>query len=707
MSELNASPEGRSALTAGDDPILDVEGDLLNRSRLASVISDEIQAMNVDRGAVVAITGKWGTGKTSLLNLTANILREQDAVQIVEFNPWFFSGTDHLIRFFFDEMARQLKDSKTRKTKIKEATVSIADKFNRYSASLSPLKFIPGVGGILDAAQKTSEGVSQAFTASIHEQREEIFEALGKLEGRIVVLVDDIDRLTRQEVRDLFRLVRLSGSFPNVVYLLCFDRGVVERALGEDGLDGAAYLEKIVKTSIEVPPAADEALASILSGGMSEALADISTFGMDDDRFPDIFWQVVRPLFSTVRDVKRFLASLSLTVRAAGDEVCLPDLVALEAIRVMRPAAHDLVSLNVRALTQIHSLATGSRDQGVMSSQAEAVSAILQASPEGLGRALIRLVFPAAQVHTENTWHGNDSRQIWRRERRAAHAEVLKYYLHRELPSGAVASGQVDLIVSATADEGDLSIALSEIPDRMLEDALDRFLAHVDDVAEGDIAGVAIALLRLFPRFSEDPSGMFDFGRDYTVLRPVRRLMERVAPQDVDGVARAVYGATESPFARLSFISIVGSRGGAEDRVISAALEDDLRADLREFITSAPVDALRFERGLLGTVVQCVDCDPESGSPAIGVAVTAEITSRLIETALSVSQTNSLGSVRVRSEDRLAWDSLIAVYGGEVNLVEAVQGLKDSLNGQEVAPRLQRALDAFDLYRSGWRPRTF
>ncbi|MFG2902067.1 P-loop NTPase fold protein [Streptomyces zaomyceticus] len=707
MSELNASSDSRSSLTSGDDPILSSEGDLLNRSRLASAISDEIQAMNVDRGAVVAITGKWGTGKTSLLNLTANILRDQEAVQVIEFNPWFFSGTDHLIRFFFDEMARQLKASKTRKGKIKDAAAGIADKFNRYSASLSPLKFVPGVGGLLEAAQKTSEGVSQALTASIYEQREEIFEALGRFEGRIVVLVDDIDRLTRQEVRDLFRLVRLSGSFPNVVYVLCFDRGVVERALGEEGLDGAAYLEKIVKTSVEVPPAADEALASVLRDGMSEVLAGIDVFGLDDGRFPDVFWQVVRPLFATVRDVKRFLASLSLTARAAGEEVCIPDLVALEAIRVMRPAAHDLIASNVEPLTQIHGWSAGSRDQGLLSAHAQAITEIQQALSGGVERALIELIFPAAQVHTGNVWHGNDSRQLWRRGRRVAHTEVLKYYLHRELPSGAVSSNQVDLIVSATGNEGDLSNELAAIPDQLLEDALDRFLAHVGDVADEAIPGVAVALLKLFPRFSEDPSGMFDFGRDYTALRPVRRLMERVDRQDVDSVARTIYEATESPYARLRFVSLIGKLGEGNGQLISAELEEALRVDLREFIKSAPADALRSERGLLSVVVQCIDCSPESGSLAIDSAATDEVTARLLETALSVSQSNSMGSVVVRSEDRLAWDPLVSVYGGEARLAEAVQSLRDSMDGQQVTERLQRALVVYDRYNSGWRPPAF
>ncbi|MCX5081775.1 P-loop NTPase fold protein [Streptomyces sp. NBC_00401] len=708
MTDPVLGGDGQSALFSGDDPILVSGDDLLNRSRLAVAIADEVQQMNAERGAVVAITGRWGTGKTSLLNLTANILREQESIQVVEFNPWFFSGTDQLIRFFFDEMTRQLRNERSGKKRLKDATANIAEKFSKYSTSLSPVKFIPGVGQVFDVAQKAAEGVSQAFAASVQEQRVEISEALTQLNGRIVVLIDDIDRLTRQEIRDLFRLVRLNGSFPNVVYLLCFDRQVVEIALSEDGLNGAAYLEKIVKTSMEVPPAADEALASVLRLGMNTAIADVKITTPDESRFPDVFWQVVRPLFSTVRDVKRFLSSLGLAIRFAADEVALPDLVALEAIRVMRPDAHDLIAQNVRALTAVYSWQVEKRNQGILAADAEVVTALQGELPDGVGLALIRFVFPAAQAHTENMWHGNDSLQAWRRDRRVAHATVLKYYLHRELPSGAAPSSEVDSIVYFSGDEQEFRDALAAIPDAHLEDALDRFLSHVEAIDSSRIPSVVVALLDLLPRFSEEASGMYDLaGRDYTALRPSKRLMQRVEPASADPVARAIYQATSSAYARLSFLSLVGAQTHSEGQIISPNLEVELRTDLGEFLKSAPAAVLSTERELLRTVVQAINCDANSGEVAIASANSPNVTARLLETAISSSRSNTLGSVVVESEDRLAWDALISVYGGESRLSSAVEQLKESFANQEISPRLRRGIAAFDLYVTGWRPADF
>ena len=53
-------------LPLGDDPITTAEDDLLGREGLAEVLAAEISGLDARQGAVVAITGPWGSGKTSL-----------------------------------------------------------------------------------------------------------------------------------------------------------------------------------------------------------------------------------------------------------------------------------------------------------------------------------------------------------------------------------------------------------------------------------------------------------------------------------------------------------------------------------------------------------------------------------------------------------------------------------------------------------------
>ncbi|MGW4080374.1 KAP family P-loop NTPase fold protein [Streptomyces asiaticus] len=705
------SDNNGSALVSGDDPIVREEDDLLNRRSLAAAVADEVAGMNADNGGVLAITGKWGTGKTSLLNLIANKLERNNTVRIIRFNPWFFSGTDQLMEFFFTELASQLQDTEKKSRRLRKASVSIAERFTRYSAALSPLKFIPFAGSAIGTAQGISSGVTQAFgqQASVYDQRAELVDSLNKLNGRIAVLIDDIDRLSRREIRDLLRLVRLNGSFPRIIYVLCFDRQVVEAALDDEGINGSAYLEKIVRTSVEVPPATDESVADLLVRGITESLRDVTVGPLDESRWADVFWQVLRPLFSTLREIKRFLSSLSLTARAVGEEIGIADLAALEAIRIQCPKAYDLISQNVQALTEIQS--SFGRDDGARTKNTPTIESIIDLFPADVGRNVIRLIFPAAQLYTENIWHGNESQQAWKRDRRVAHSQILRYYFHRELPEGTAPSAQVETVVNAIGAEESLRVALSSIPDEMLEDVLDRLLAHLTTLPTHVIQSTVIVLLEMFPRLRVEPQGFFDPGADYTVLRPVLKLMEQVrAEDDVDHIARSIYDSTNSFYARHRFISLVGERGTSQTRIISPHLETELRDRLRSEIVSAPMSALENERELLRTVVQVVPREEgDSDLPLIDSAEHPHVTARLLSTGLTTARQQTSGSVQVHREDRLAWDALISVFGNEEKLRYAVEQMQESVTAEEIIPddRLTRALALFEKYSSGWRPEDF
>ena len=68
------------------------------------------------------------------------------------------------------------------------------------------------------------------------------------------MIIDDIDRLTNTQIRDIFQLVKQVGNFPNIIYVLSMDREVVCRALESvHDIDGAEYLEKIVQIPFEIP----------------------------------------------------------------------------------------------------------------------------------------------------------------------------------------------------------------------------------------------------------------------------------------------------------------------------------------------------------------------------------------------------------------------------------------------------------------------
>ena len=161
---------------------------------------------------------------------------------------------------------------------------------------------------------------------------------MSKLTEPIFVFIDDIDRLTAREIRDMLGLVRLTAHFPKIIYLLAFDRVKVERAHDQDGLEGGRkYLDKIVELSFDLPATSPHALGNLLIEGLDRAVSGIQAGPFDPGRGQDVAARVLAPLLSTPRDVNRYLAALPASLRMIGDEVALPDVLALEAIRLRLP----------------------------------------------------------------------------------------------------------------------------------------------------------------------------------------------------------------------------------------------------------------------------------------------------------------------------------------------------------------------------------
>ncbi|MFK0286544.1 P-loop NTPase fold protein [Streptomyces sp. NPDC090499] len=694
-----------SSLLNGDDPIEDVDEDLLRRTELAEAIAAELRRTPARHGAVVALCGKWGSGKTSLLNLTGGALEAVDDVQVVKFNPWFFSGTDQLMRFFFDELAAQLREERGLKDKLKSVGRTVAERLGRYSSALSPLKFIPGASAVLDGTTAVAEGASKLLgeeETSVHQQRMEITGLLADLPGRIVVFVDDIDRLERQEIRDLFRLVRLTGSFPNIVYVLCFDRAVVETALTDGAVEGSAYLEKIVKIAVDVPPLPTQALTPVIDGGLAQVLEGIETGPFDRERWYDVLVQLILPMFATIRDVKRYLASVSLAARSAGSEVALVDVLALEALRVRYPAAHDLLPDAVDLLTGTTSI-HGRRGNEPLPREQTFVDEFTRLS-NGHASTVIRLLFPAAERLVGGANYGPDWGPVWERERRVASAKVLDYYLHRQLPPGRAPSWCVDRAADAIGDQVALTDALEQVPTPLLDDVLKRLISHVQEATADQVLPTAAALLSQLPRVRLGSTGMRSPVGEWAVLGPVKALLGKLVVGDgADQAVRSLFDGVPNLYGKSLLLGIaVGrpDRRGILSEDVGRALKEALHAQL---LAAAPED-LAGERMLLWTVVAATG---DAGDPEpLEALFDAQVVARVLESAMSPVHSQTFGSVTVRTEMRLAWDPLAAAFGGEAALAGAVAALRRSLDEGtvELSVTLADALALYERYAAGWRP---
>lgn len=138
----------------------------------------------------------------------------------------------------------------------------VASAIEKYSDILEYSQYIPIIGkylkpikGLLRGFGKKASDVAKQKD-SLENVKTEVINALKNQNQKLIVIIDDIDRLNNEQIRLIFQLVNCVAGFPNMIYLLSFDKTVVVRALeDEQKCNGEEYLEKIIQVPFDVPEA--------------------------------------------------------------------------------------------------------------------------------------------------------------------------------------------------------------------------------------------------------------------------------------------------------------------------------------------------------------------------------------------------------------------------------------------------------------------
>ena len=679
-----------------DNPIQSSKEDVLGRAVVAQDFARSIRDLDASQGIVVGVLGAWGHGKSSFINLMKEEFSSDPEFPVVEFNPWLFSGSQQLTDVFFREIAAELRIKNGSKF------AAIAEGLDKYGDVLSPIAIIPWFGAWWDRTFKASRAAATWWSnrkRGSRPFREEITQALLKLEQPIVVEIDDIDRLTTPEIRDIFKLVRLTASFPNIVYILAFDRRRVEKALSEDGVPGRDYLEKIVQLSFDLPAIPRELLRSQIFAKLDLIFDGVTDLRFKQEDWPDIYFEIIEPLIGSLRDVTRLTISARTTIQALGSQIETVDLIALEAIRVFRPEIFE-------ELQKIRSTLTGVSDSfGKLDTtrQQGEIEHLLEVAGDDadLVRHLIRRVFPAARRFTERTSYGQDFLAIWKREHRLAHISYLDLYLGRAAPNDLVTFSLAEKAYTYFADSEALGEFLDAIPLEQLEDVISGLEAYQNEYPLETVVPASIALLNRIHKIPErEHRGMFDIMRpDLIVGRVVLRLLRRIEDDaERESAVRAILTHLVSFSTQRDFLQTVGYQEGAGHKLVSEQVASELETEFAARVQAGQSPVLDQEWDLLRVYWQVAE---HLGEDYVAPALTEPDEVRaLIRTARSVARSQSFDSRKVREEEHLAWDPLIRVAGDKDKLLSAIKRLRDA-DGD--TPLIQLA----NRYAAGWRPKDF
>ena len=335
--------------TPVDNPIQDPSQDLLGRVPFAASFASYVCSLDAREGVVVGVHGTWGSGKTSFLNLAKDSFQEL-GVDVLEFNPWYFGEAGDLLNRFFGDLSSKIYRFKN----LKKLALNIA----QYSLLIAnPATSALGLPWLSVLWMTLSHALRRSRKPETFQDiRDKIVKELTGMKKPLIIMIDDIDRLTRVEMLAVFKLVRLIGRFPNLIYIVACDKEQVEESLnwGDDKRSGRKYMEKIIQYPVNLPEISRRVIFDQVENRINTILMSANRH-LDDsikfDRWPDIRSNIVLPLLNNMRDVNRFLAAVPAAVDDLRDTVTAVDVLALEAVRLFLPDVFVILPTIIDVIT--------------------------------------------------------------------------------------------------------------------------------------------------------------------------------------------------------------------------------------------------------------------------------------------------------------------------------------------------------------------
>lgn len=523
-----------------DSPIEKQEEDLLGRATFSSQLGKGIYEYNGKSGLVIGLFGEWGTGKTSVVNMVEQGINElskenENKPLIVRFSPWNYTDKDNLISLFFKDLRIQIYNNSGESYYEK-----IGNALEEYSEAVDFLNYVPLMGSGVVSTIKTilkiiTKKVSKRST--LNETRKTLERVLSEVDKQIIVIIDDIDRLTNVQIRDIFQLVKQVADFPNVIYLLVMDRTVVERALNAvHDINGSAYLEKIIQVPIELPKLNKSKLEEIFLDRLKIILEDpFDKVNIDKEYWDKVFVNCIKPYISNLRDVNRVINTFQFRYGMLKEETSFEDMMAITTLEVLEPKLYKWIYDKKVVLLQ------DTKEQQAFSNDISYYSNELNKLGINSNKAInfLSVIFP---------FYSNDlnfSTFDIRKNLRIADKKQFDMYFHCNLNDIKLSSRRINSFLFEF-DEGELENTIEEIS---VNKGINYFLEEIEDLVEEiPYRRLPIIATKLFLNkkiYTESSKNILEIPPSKKCDLIVIRILDRLNPEDKFQVLTSLINTTD------------------------------------------------------------------------------------------------------------------------------------------------------------------
>lgn len=316
-----------------NDKIENLDDKALRKLYAKSVMDQLLNTDTKSESFALAITGEWGSGKSTFLKCMVMEINQNNKAYVMEFNPWNSMSPQTLIKNFFLQLNNYVTPLYSPLEK------SLAS----YVHALTQIDIDHNINQLIKL-------IPVSVDKSLEKLKEHVENGLKHLDKPILVIIDDIDRLEKDELFEVLRLIRNTGNFTNLIYLVAFDEKYVSQQLIHKGIyDGRLFLEKIFQAQVTLPKVDQIEVYEEFkiqlrrmikhSSWVESCFAKLRT---------DEIENIKRALYS-FRKAKHFARQLSMSanflyINLGNKSFSFHDLLFIELLRYLSPSLYDILS---------------------------------------------------------------------------------------------------------------------------------------------------------------------------------------------------------------------------------------------------------------------------------------------------------------------------------------------------------------------------
>ena len=291
VSREEVAPKQMRAQGIQNDVAIEREcDDWLGFSSMVGLLFEDLSSLDLSgESLTMGIIAQWGKGKSSFINLLMNEVKKHGDI-IIRFNPRGSKSAANIQEDFFDAFA----------TELSKCYAGFGFLLGRYTKHL----------GLLGQYEWTRPLESLLMLLLPDKDVEAINEAISTLGKRIYVVIDDLDRLTGEEIIEVLKLVDRNASFNNVVFVMAYDKEYVNNVLRkhlDHGLDHS-FIDKYVTWEVTLPEVDSGVLKEKMRGYLENNL-----LGLPEEEKQRVLegWsyvdEIIAENLASVRHLKRYV----------------------------------------------------------------------------------------------------------------------------------------------------------------------------------------------------------------------------------------------------------------------------------------------------------------------------------------------------------------------------------------------------------------